>query len=101
MVTLVGVNRNISLLLTEVRLVDCRDKMIWALENNKTFTMKSLYRSLTFGGVVDSAMSDIWKCKIPLKVQIFLWMAFQDRIQSAVQLKKRKWAGDPDCKLCR
>ena len=45
-------------------------------------------------------MSNIWKCKIPLKVQIFLWMAFQDRIQSAVQLKKRKWGGDAGCKLC-
>ena len=27
-------------------------------------------------------------------------MAFHDRIQPAVQLKKRKWAGLEECKLC-
>ena len=27
-------------------------------------------------------------------------MAFNDRIQSVVQLKKRKWTGPKECKLC-
>ena len=45
-------------------------------------------------------MMEVWKCKVPLKIQIFLWMAFHDRIQSAVQLRKRKWAGAKECKMC-
>ena len=55
---------------------------------------------MTFGGVKDSTMMEVWKCKVPLKIQIFLWMAFHDRIQSAVQLRKRKWAGAKECKMC-
>jgi hypothetical protein len=55
---------------------------------------------MTFGGVRDRLMMQLWKCKVPLKIQIFLWMAFNDRIQSAVQLKKRKWRGPAECKMC-
>ena len=41
---------------------------------------------------------DIWNCRVPLKIQIFLWMVYHDRIQSVVQLKKRRWAGEVNCK---
>jgi hypothetical protein len=33
-------------------------------------------------------------------VQIVLWMAFHDRIQCGIQLKKRKWSGPVQCKIC-
>ena len=42
----------------------------------------------------------IWKCNIPLKVKIFLWMAIHDRIQCGVQLKKKKWSGPEECFSC-
>jgi len=45
-------------------------------------------------------MMKAWNCRIPLKIKLFLWMAFHDKIQSAVQLRKRKWAGPEECKLC-
>jgi hypothetical protein len=31
---------------------------------------------------------------------IFLWMMFLDRLQTAVRLKNRKWDGTKECKLC-
>ena len=43
---------------------------------------------------------DIWNCRVPLKIQIFLWMVYHDRIQSVVQLKKRRWTGEVNCKMC-
>ena len=55
---------------------------------------------MTFGGVKDPIMMEVWKCKVTLKIQIFLWMACHDRIQSAVQLRKRNWAGAKECKMC-
>ena len=55
---------------------------------------------MTFSGVRGPIMMEVWKCKVPLKIQIFLWMAFHDRIQSAAQLRKRKWAGAKECKMC-
>ena len=74
--------------------------MQWILENRGHYTTKLLYRIMTFGGVKDVLMVKVWRCKIPLKIKFFLWMAFNDRIQSAVQLKKRKWAGPEEWKLC-
>jgi hypothetical protein len=37
---------------------------------------------------------------VPLKIRIFLWQAFQDRIQTAHQLKTRNWKGSSMCVLC-
>lgn len=42
----------------------------------------------------------VWGCDIPMKVKIFIWMAAHDRIQSAVQLKKKKWLGPTECSIC-
>jgi S-adenosylmethionine:diacylglycerol 3-amino-3-carboxypropyl transferase len=64
------------------------DEMKWILESSGRYTTRSLHRQLTFGGVKDTFVMKIWKCQIPLKVKFFLWMAFHDRVQSAVQLKK-------------
>jgi hypothetical protein len=70
--------------------------MTWVLDPKGRYTTKSLYRTMKDGGVRDVSEA-IWKCMIPLKIQIFMWMAFHDRIQSAVQLKKRRWAGLEEC----
>ena len=86
--------------LEAVQLNEGRDEILWLLESKKRYTTKSLYRMMTFGGVRDPMMIEIWKCKVPLKIQIFLWMVFHDRIQSAFQLRKRKWGGPIECKMC-
>ena len=75
------------------------DEMRCILEKKDVYTTRSLYRVMTFGGVKDRLMMKIWKCKNLLKIKFFLWMAYNDRIQSAVQLKKRKWSGPEECKL--
>jgi hypothetical protein len=55
---------------------------------------------MTTGGIRDLQMMAIWKCNIPLKVKIFMWMAMHDRIQSKVQLKKKKWSGPLEYLVC-
>jgi hypothetical protein len=45
-------------------------------------------------------MMEIWGTNVPLKVQIFLWMAWHDRIQTTHQLKRRNWDKDDVCKFC-
>jgi len=92
-------------LLSTVQLVEGADVMRWEFESKKQYTTQSLYRFLTFRGVKVPTLIDIWNCRVPLKIQIFLWMVFHDRIfhdriQSAVQLKKRRWAGEVNCKMC-
>jgi hypothetical protein len=43
---------------------------------------------------------NVWKCNIPLKVKIFIWMASHDRIQLGVQLKKKQCSGLEKCVAC-
>jgi hypothetical protein len=45
-------------------------------------------------------MMEIWKAKIPLKVQIFLWMAWHDRIQTVQQMRKKNWDKAQVCMFC-
>jgi hypothetical protein len=71
---------NLQSLLSEVRITIEDDEIAWGLSSSKTFTTSSLYRFLTTGGVDSKMVKRISKCKIPLKIKIFLWQAFQDRI---------------------
>ena len=90
----------LSDLLLSVQLGEGADVMRWEFENKTQYSTKSLYRFITFGGVREMNLIDIWNCRVPLRIQIFLWMVYHDRIQSAVQLKKRRWAGEVNCKMC-
>jgi len=81
------------------RTVVFRDDVFWALERSQQYSAKSLYNLMIFGEVQDVQIMLIWKCNIPLKVKIFLWMAIHDRIQCGVQLKK-KWSGPEECFSC-
>lgn len=52
------------------------------------------------GGVRDQLYTLIWKSKIPLKVKLFLWQLFHDKLQAAFSLKKKGWQGSPLCCVC-
>lgn len=64
------------------------------------FSVRSLYRFLSYGGISSLKLIRLWDSRIPLRVKIFLWLAFQNRIQIADQLKQRGWPGDVNCNLC-
>lgn len=86
--------------LSGINLNDEDDKVVSKLENSGKFTTRSMYRYITFSGMVVVRMMEIWKSKVPLKVQIFLWMTWHDRIQTAQQLRKRNWNGSKVSKYC-
>jgi hypothetical protein len=87
-------------LLENVCISDEEDEIQWELTVSKVFTTRSLYRLITSGGVNYRVAEKLWGCKIPLKIRIFLWQVFQNRLQTAQQLKAMNWKGDVDCKLC-
>jgi hypothetical protein len=58
-----------------VSLSEVDDSVIWKLEHSGKYSTRSLYRFITFAGVYDIRMMEIWSTNVPLKVQIFLWMA--------------------------
>jgi hypothetical protein len=56
------------------------DSVIWALESNKRFSTKYLYRFLTDYGVASKMAGYIWKAKLPLKIKVFLWQIFNNKL---------------------
>jgi hypothetical protein len=76
------------------------DSVSWSLERSRNFTTASLYKELTFPGIMNNRMLNIWKAALPLKIKIFLWQICNDKIQTAEQLRKRNWTGPVECKLC-
>jgi len=76
------------------------DEVNWVLEKSRNFSTKSLYTCLTHGGVKDKLTDMIWKCRIPLKVKVFLWQVFHRKLQTALSLTKRGWQGSPLCCIC-
>jgi hypothetical protein len=63
--------RSMTEKLERITLAEENDKVIWKLEKSGNFTTKSMHRYITFGGIIDTRMMEIWMAKIPLKVQIF------------------------------
>lgn len=76
------------------------DSVSWALNKNKSFSTKSLYRFLSNGGVSSRIAGFIWKSKLPLKIKLFLWQVFNNKLQVASSLAKRGWHGNCKCCLC-
>ena len=66
-----------------------QDNIVWALENSKSFSTKSLYSFMTNRGVIMKESNSCWKARIPLKIKIFLWQLSNDRLQMAMALKHR------------
>jgi len=76
-----------------------RDKVHWA-EQSRKYSSCSLYEFIIFGGIIDQKLINVWRCNIPLKVKIFIWMAAHDRIQLGVQLNKKQRTGLENCVAC-
>jgi hypothetical protein len=76
------------------------DSVIWGLNKNNQFSTKSLYRFLTDRGVSSKIAGHIWKSKIPLKINFFLWQAFNKKLQVAQNLVTKGWKGGIAYCLC-
>lgn len=60
-----------------------------------------MYRYLTVRNVSSYNAQKIWNCKMPLEVNIFLWQALHEKIQSAAEEKgKNNWQWGEFCALC-
>jgi hypothetical protein len=53
-----------------------------------------------FRGVVNKRMIKLLKNKAPMKIRVYMWMLIQYKLQTGVNLNKKKWKGDRNCYLC-
>lgn len=58
-----------------------------------------MYAKLTEGAALDIARG-LWKAAIPLKIRIFLWQMFRNRLATSVNVAKRNGPSDGNCALC-
>jgi len=76
---------NVSLQVTR------EDKWLWSLEDSKAFSVRSLYNFLTLqppAELPDDA-SSIWHKDVPLKVVLFAWRLFRDRLPTKDNLLRQ------------
>lgn len=76
------------------------DKFVWLLDKSGNYTTRSMYRRLTFRGADNKRMQKPWKSILPNKIEVFVWLVTQDRLQTGVNLKKKERRGDKNCCLC-
>lgn len=69
---------------TNTHLSDQPDRLVWQWTAHGDYTAKSAYSMLHLGSTPLRGHKLIWKTWAPLKVKIFLWLAF----------KRRHWTGD-------
>ena len=59
-----------------------------------------MYRWMTHRGVVNKRIRRVWDNRLPMRIKVFMWLTFNNRLQTGVELKKRKWKGSHLCGIC-
>ena len=92
----------LCLLLQNVTLqVDKEDMWHWKLESSNAYTVRSAYKSMTQHQYIDTTVSTkvLWHKDIPLKVVLFAWSLFCDRLPTKDNLYRHGVIAVDD-KLC-
>jgi hypothetical protein len=82
-----------------VVLSGANDSFKWILTKNSEFTVKSMYKDLMQTDSIPYR-SIVWKLKVPLKINIFLWYLQKGVILTKDNLLKRRWKGGGGSKCC-
>ena len=80
---------------------DVEDVLSWKISKNDSFSVRSLYCSLTHASNEPFPWSIIWRSWAPMRVSFFAWEASWNRILTIDQLKKRGWNMPNRCYLCK
>jgi hypothetical protein len=77
-------------MLTEMRFVSIQeghDGIRWCLEKSGQYKTRSMYRFLIHRGVLNMHMRRVWKARLPMKLKVFMWQVFQDKLQTGGNLR--------------
>ena len=86
-------------LIESVGLSDQPDSVSWALTNSGKFSVKSLYRKLCQGST-QPVIAGLWKARMPLKIKLFIWQLYRDRLPTSLNVAKRNGPATGPCALC-
>ncbi|KAJ4774923.1 RNA-directed DNA polymerase (reverse transcriptase)-related family protein [Rhynchospora pubera] len=78
------------------------DRVSWRWSSIGTFSVSSLYKSLSTAGKLTSPLTCIWRFFIPPSLKFFLYLLCHDKLLTQQQLRKRHLlAPQPLCFLCQ
>ena len=83
-----------------VILNDEDDAIIWKLEHNGRYSVKSLYAMVNFKGITPVHVPKVWQLHVPPNIHIFLWLLAQDKLLVRSNLCKRQHLDDLSCLFC-
>jgi hypothetical protein len=86
-------------MVSDVQLTGQKDRFRWVAQQDGKFTVRSMYRVLAIpNGIPHSHI--IWKLKLLLKVNVFIWYLINDVALTKDNLAKRRWKGSLNCCFC-
>ena len=86
-------------LVTTVALTDKTDRVSCHLNASGRFSVKSLYHKLC-QGTVHREVKGLWQARVPLKIKVFLWQLFRDRLPTSNNIAKQNDPASGMCALC-
>ena len=86
-------------LINPITLADEPDTVSWALTSSGKFMVNSLYRRLC-RGMAQQALAGLWKAQLPLKIKLFMWQLFRDKLPTSLNVAKRNGPAIGPCALC-
>lgn len=63
--------------------------LIWTLESNRNFSVKSFYHFLVDGGICNPLYSLFWKIGCSSKVTLFCWLGWDNKVLTLTNLAKK------------
>jgi hypothetical protein len=87
-------------LVSEVRLTDEEDSILWKWTNNGLYSAKTAYAAQHFGSYCSFDCLAIWKAKTEGKHRFFAWLMIQRKLLTADKLLTRNWPCNSTCTLC-
>ena len=80
-----------------ISFVDDCDSIIWAFDGSSSFSVQTVYKTISFRGIQPVYTPSIWGICVPPRVHIFLWLLSNNKILTRMNLDKRKNIEDKSC----
>jgi hypothetical protein len=101
----IELERYINLLkISQIRLRDCEDELIWDSTPSGFYTPKLGYLKLNSDLAQRETVwwwGKLWKLKCPAKTRLFMWNVLNNKVSTWDILQKRNFSGPGWCTLCK